>query len=506
MKRASGVLLPIFSLPNSFGIGSFGQSAYQFVDFLVEAKQSYWQILPLTTTSYGDSPYQSFSAFAGNSHFIDLELLTQEGLLSSQDYEDLNFGSNPEAVDYGTVFKQRPALLQKAVDRFLEAGNTHSYQTFIQVHADWLEPFAEYMAIKEKFELAPWYEWEESIRLRKTEALAYYRQELADRLNYYRVTQFFFYQQWQTLKQYANDKGIKIIGDLPIYVARDSVEMWTSPHLFKVNEVNEPLTVAGCPPDDLGPLGQYWGNPIYDWQQMKEDGYQWWFWRLRESFHLYDIVRFDHFRGFESYWEIPYGSPDASFGKWVQGPGIAFFEAIQEKLGDIAIIAEDLGFITEEVVEMRQASGYPGMRVLQFGFSGKGNNPDLPHNYEQNAVAYVGTHDNMTALGWYTESSTQEERDYLDLYVNRRPGETIPDCLNRTIAASVADTAIYTMQDLLNLGNEAQMNRPGILGGNWQWRMSDQALRPDIVEKLRQWTEVYHRAPESNLSEEDSSF
>ncbi|EFR31546.1 4-alpha-glucanotransferase [Eremococcus coleocola] len=494
MERLSGVLMHISSLPNQYGIGSFGQAAYDFVDFLKETKQSYWQILPLTTTSYGDSPYQSFSAFAGNTYFIDLDQLLAEGLLVPEDLAGIDFGRKPDDVDYGLIFQSRQAILQKAVDRFLGQARPADYETFIQEKAEWLEPFAEYMAIKESFGLASWMEWDQDIQTRQPQALDRYRQELAAQMDYHRVTQYWFFKQWQALKGYANQNHIQIIGDMPIYVAADSVEMWATPEYFKTDAQGRPTVVAGTPPDDFSADGQYWGNPIYDWDYMKANGYQWWVKRIQASFELYDRVRIDHFRGFESYWEVPFGSPSSAHGYWVKGPGYDLFRVLKEKLGDLDIIAEDLGFMTPEVHAMREATGFPSMKILQFGFNGHNDSTDLPHHYFWNTAVYVGTHDNETAMGWWNDTASQAQKDQLVTYLHKLPNETPAQALNRGLAQSVSRLAVYTMQDLLSLGNEARMNEPSTIGKNWKWRMTPDQLNQSVTDFLKNTTEVYFRS------------
>lgn len=496
MERASGILMHISSLPGKFGIGGFGEEAYNFVDFLKETKQRYWQILPLTTTSYGDSPYQSFSAFAGNTHFIDFDLLAKDGLLKKSDYEEINFGDNPEKVDYALIYKQRRPILEKAVQNYLKRNDFEDYNKFEDGAKEWLLDFSEFMSIKEHFNQDPWHLWDEKSIYREDAVMEKYRRDLVNQINYHKVTQYFFYKQYKQLKEYANENDILIIGDIPIYVAQDSVEMWVTPQLFKMKSKVEPSHVAGTPPDSFSDDGQFWGNPIYDWDYMKKNGYKWWIWRLEESFKLYDFVRIDHFRGFESFWEVPFGSATAATGKWAKGPGSDLFDQIQKEMGDLNIIAEDLGFMTQEVIDMRDKSGYPGMKILQFGFNGFEDSVELPHNYTFNSVAYVGTHDNMTARGWYEETTTQVIRDQLDTYLNRRPGEKISAALNRGIASSVSDTIIYTMQDLLDLDNSARMNEPSTIGKNWQWRMKDGAIDQVLKEQLIQLTETYYRTPE----------
>ncbi|MGF3112959.1 4-alpha-glucanotransferase [Facklamia sp. P9177] len=493
MERSSGVLMHISSLPNDYGIGSFGQAAYDFVDFLSDTKQKYWQILPLTTTSYGDSPYQSFSAYAGNPYFIDLDILQKEDLLTLEDIEGIDFGQDRKSVDYALIFKSRQTILESAVQRFKNKNLSDSYQQFIQENQDWLNPFAEYMAIKETFDLKAWYEWDEPARKREADAIASYRLDLAERLDYYRITQFFFYQQWQSLKVYANQKGIEIIGDMPIYVSRDSVEMWTHPELFKVDREGNPTLVAGTPPDNFSTDGQLWGNPIYDWEYHRQQNYKWWVQRFKESFKLYDWVRIDHFRGFESFWQVPLSAKTSAEGVWSKGPGYDLFAAVNEALGDLNIIAEDLGFMTADVIAMREATGFPGMKILQFGFEEVGDSPDLPHHYPHNSIAYVGTHDNETARGWAQDTASPASLDKIKNYLGELKDESIADCLNRGIAMSRSYLAIFRMQDLLDLDNQSRMNTPATLGGNWKWRMTKEQLTETVKTKLLKLTQTYYR-------------
>lgn len=497
MERTSGVLLHISSLPNKYGIGSFGKSAYEFVDFLVRTGQKYWQILPLTTTSFGDSPYQSFSAFAGNTHFIDLDQLIEGDLLVAADLKNINFGDYSNKVNYEKIFNQRRPLLNKAVKNFISDKGLEGegFKSFVSENTDWLMPYVEYMTVKENHGLNPWYEWPKELREYDEDAIHAHCAENEERVNYHLVTQYWFFEQWSELKAYANEQNILIIGDIPIYVARDSVEMWTMPELFKVDKNGDPVAVAGVPPDSFSDDGQYWGNPIYDWEYMNKNNYEWWIWRMRESFKLYDFVRIDHFRGFESYWEIPFGSETAASGAWKMGPGVRLFHRIKKELGDLNIIAEDLGFVTDEVIEMRNETGFPGMKIFQNGFSGE-DNLDLPHNYDWNTVAYVGTHDNPMALDWNLNFADFKQRNQADLYLNRRPGEHISDALNRGIAASPSKIVIYMMQDLLRLGAEGRMNIPSTIGDNWDWRMKSDAITVDLEEKLYQWSQTYFRLSE----------
>lgn len=493
-KRQSGVLMHISSLPGKYGIGSFGQSAYDFVDFLVRTKQRYWQILPLGTTSYGDSPYQSFSAFAGNTYFIDFDILIEEGLLDEADVKGADFGDDPRKVDYAKIFDARRPIMEKAVARFLKADDLSDYESFVEQNAAWLEVFAEYMAIKEHFDNLAWTEWpDEAIRRREAASLASYREKMADKLTYHRVTQYLFFKQWLRLKAYANEHHIEIVGDMPIYVAADSADVWAQPHFFKTDAVGKPTCVAGCPPDEFSETGQLWGNPIYDWEAMDKDGYAWWIERLRESFKIYDIVRIDHFRGFESYWEVPADSETSATGKWVKGPDYKLFAAVKEALGDLNIIAEDLGFMTDEVIELRERTGFPGMKILQFAFNPDDESIDSPHLAPNNSVMYTGTHDNNTVLGWYKDEIDDATRQYMAQYTNRKEYETVPHAMLRTIFASVSFMAIATMQDLLELDSAARMNYPSTIGGNWTWRMTAEELNPIVEGELYSLTKTYRR-------------
>ena len=493
-KRQSGVLMHISSLPGKYGIGSFGQSAYDFVDFLVRTKQRYWQILPLGTTSYGDSPYQSFSAFAGNTYFIDFDILIEEGLLNEADVKGADFGDDPRKVDYAKIFDARRPIMEKAVARFLKADDLSDYESFVEQNAVWLEVFAEYMAIKEHFDNLAWTEWpDEAIRRREAASLASYREKLADKLTYHRVTQYLFFKQWLRLKAYANEHHIEIVGDMPIYVAADSADVWAQPHFFKTDAVGKPTCVAGCPPDEFSETGQLWGNPIYDWEAMDKDGYAWWIERLRESFKIYDIVRIDHFRGFESYWEVPADSETSATGKWVKGPDYKLFAAVKEALGDLNIIAEDLGFMTDEVIELRERTGFPGMKILQFAFNPDDESIDSPHLAPNNSVMYTGTHDNNTVLGWYKDEIDDATRQYMAQYTNRKEYETVPHAMLRTIFSSVSFMAIATMQDLLELDSAARMNYPSTIGGNWTWRMTAEELNPIVEGELYSLTKTYRR-------------
>ena len=491
-KRSSGVLMHITSLPGQFGIGTFGKSAYEFVDFLEETKQTYWQILPLTTTSYGDSPYQSFSAVAGNLNLIDFSLLKEDGLLEESDYANVNFGENSEKVDYALLFETRRPILEKAVANTSKNSKVLAeIEKFEAENSSWLADYAEYMAIKESFGYKSFIHWDEDIKKGEEAAREKYRTELQDSIRYYTVTQYFFFKQWLALKEYANEKGIKIIGDMPIYVSADSVEMWTMPELFKVDANNEPLYVAGCPADDFSPTGQLWGNPIYDWEKHKEQGFSWWIYRVQESFKIYDVLRIDHFKGFSDFWQIDKDAENAVNGTWEAGPGIELFQKIKEQLGDLPIVAENLGFIDAKAEKLLDDSGYPGMKILQFAFPGE-DNLDRPHHYTQNSVAYTGTHDNDVVNGWY-EKLSESEKELVSEYLNRRDDETITEAMIRGIYSSVSDYAIVTMQDLLDKDATSRMNVPSTVGGNWEWRMLAEDLTEERKEFLRNITVRYSR-------------
>ncbi|NQM30680.1 4-alpha-glucanotransferase [Streptococcus suis] len=493
-QRQSGVLMHVSSLPGKYGIGSMGQVAYDFVDFLVRTKQRYWQILPLGTTSYGDSPYQSFSAFAGNTHFIDFDILVEKGWLQSEDLQGIDFGQNPVEVDYAAIFQARRPLLEKVVANIKAQGLPAEYGIFLTENDFWIHTFAEYMAIKEHFDLKPWTDWEDQgARLRYHDTLEHYRHLLADRIDYHRITQYLFFSQWKALKAYANAKGIEFVGDMPIYIAADSADMWANPHFFKTDEEGKPSVVAGCPPDAFSEIGQLWGNPIYDWEAMKQDGFTWWVARLRESFKIYDMVRIDHFIGFASFWEIPAGEETAVNGYRVEAPGFELFDTIKRELGDLNIIAEDLGSVTDKVIQLRDTTGFPGMKVLQFAFDPEGDSIEMPHNHPNNVVAYTGTHDNDTILGWYENETTPASRAFLDKYSNRRDDETVHHALFRLLFGSPAFMAVVTMQDLLGLDGSARMNLPNTLGGNWTWRMTEEQLTPAIEAELLDLTETYRR-------------
>lgn len=491
--RASGVLLPVSSLPSAYGIGCFSKEAYEFIDKLKEAGQTYWQILPLGPTGYGDSPYQSFSTFAGNPYFIDLEDLVNCGWLTGEQCASCDFGSDETAVDYGKLYQNRFALLREAwknSDILTESG----FGKFVEENAFWLEDYCLYMAVKAHFNNVCWVEWDEDIKMRQPEAVAVYREKFREELEFYRFQQYLFRVQWDRLKGYAHEQGIRIIGDIPIYVAFDSSDAWANPELFQFDKSCNPRAVAGCPPDAFSSTGQLWGNPLYEWSYHRSTGYDWWLKRLEASFQLYDVVRIDHFRGFDAYYSIPAGSKTAEYGTWEPGPGYELFRAMKNKLGERQVIAEDLGYLTPSVLELVKRTGYPGMKVLQFAFHPRGESEYLPHNYERNCVVYTGTHDNDTSAGWYQKLDKPSKsfcRRYLNLKGNR--SREAANALIRAALSSVAELAVIPMQDYLGLGREARINTPSTLGDNWKWRMTRGAFTEELAEKIYRMTEIYGR-------------
>lgn len=492
--RKSGILLPISSLSSKYGVGTFSKQAYEFVDFLVKAGQKLWQILPLGPTSYGDSPYQSFSTFAGNPYFIDLEQLMELGYISPQDCEGVNFGTNPEYVDYGQMYEHRFPILQKAYDTALAKGlmQEAAYVSFVEENEYWLQDYALYMAVKASFDNVCWVEWDEDIRLRKIDAVAAYTKKYAYEIGFYYFQQYMFLTQWKKLKAYANQAGIEIVGDIPIYVAFDSADTWANPELFQLDEENLPIGVAGCPPDAFSETGQLWGNPLYKWEYHKETNFAWWMKRIAHCYELYDIVRIDHFRGFDEYWFVPYGDETAQNGKWMPGPGIALFETMKDVLGEKKVIAEDLGFLTETVLELVENTGFPGMKVLQFAFGGDAANAYLPHNHKKNSIVYTGTHDNETTVGWYWNLDAKTRKHVKD-YFNITDETKVNWTFIRTALASVADTVVIPMQDYLGKGNEARINTPSTLGGNWEWRMLPDVCTEELAKKIFELTKLYGR-------------
>ena len=494
MNRAAGILLPITSLPSKYGIGCFSQSAYDFVDWLKEAGQCYWQILPLVPTSFGDSPYQSFSTYAGNPYFISLEELTGEGVLTREECAAADFGTDAGQVDYEKLFHARYPLLRLAYRRSDIAGNP-DYQRFLAENGWWLSDYALFMAVKERFNGAPWTQWAEDIRLRWGFALDYYRRELYFEIEFQQYLQFKFFQQWQKLKDYANARGIQIIGDIPIYVAMDSADAWAHPELFQLDADNRPTAVAGCPPDGFSADGQLWGNPLYRWDYHRDTGYAWWTDRLRHCFKLYDVTRIDHFRGFDEYYAIPYGEETAVNGHWEKGPGMDLFRHVEQALGRHEVIAEDLGYVTDTVRQLVRESGFPGMKVLEFAFDSRDTGGGyLPHCYTPHCVAYTGTHDNDTIQGWMA-SAPAEDVELAKAYLRLNEQEGYHWGMMRSAWASAADLAVMQFQDLLGLGSEGRMNVPSTLGGNWRWRTLPGSFTPELADRLRQEMKVYQRLP-----------
>lgn len=468
-----------------------GKEARDFVDFLTRAGQSYWQILPMGPTSYGDSPYQSFSTFAGNPYLIDLEDLEKAGLLERGEYAGLNWGEDPGRVDYGLLHEQRYPILRKAVERLL-AAPPEDYTLFLAENGAWLPDYALFMALKDQNRGAPWWEWPQALRLREGSTLRRARQELEDQVTFYQGVQYLFFHQWRALKTYANGRGVSFIGDLPIYVALDSADVWARPDQFQLGEDLRPTEVAGCPPDAFTADGQLWGNPLFDWCRMEAQGYGWWIERIRRQRGFYDVLRIDHFRGFDSYYAIPFGAETAREGRWRQGPGMKLFRAVECALGRQAIIAEDLGFLTDSVRQLLRDSGFPGMKVLEFAFDSREESDYLPHNYDKHCVVYVGTHDNDTALGWL-DTADPADRAYAIEYLHLTPEEGYHWGLIRGAWASPAELAVVQAQDLLGLGSEGRMNTPSTLGGNWQWRALPGTFDEATAERLRRLTEVYCR-------------
>ena len=493
MKRASGVLLPVFSLPSKYGIGCFSKEAYKFIDQLKEAGQSYWQILPLGPTGYGDSPYQSFSTYAGNPYFIDLKTLVKEGLLTKKECKAYDFGDQETKIDYEKIYYSRFKVLKKAFQRFKP---DKEYQEFVKESEGWLEDYSLYMAIKDSKDGASWNVWEDSLKNREPEALVKAKEELKDAIDFYKFQQYEFDRQWKKLHAYANKQGIQIVGDIPIYVAFDSADAWAAPEMFQFDEENNPVAVAGCPPDAFSATGQLWGNPLYNWEYHKKTGYEWWIRRIGYCFKLYDVVRIDHFRGFDEYYAIPYGDETAVNGKWMPGPGMDLFQAVEAKLGRPNIIAEDLGFLTDSVLKMLADSGFPGMKVLQFAFDPSAESAYLPHTYPKNCVVYTGTHDNDTTRGWY-HSESKATRDFAKEYMNvqRMDEDNLAWDFIRVAMGSVADLCITPMQDFLNLDGEARINMPSTLGGNWAWRMKKGQFDKEIVKQMARMTKIYGRLP-----------
>ena len=496
MRRESGILLPITSLPSPYGIGCFSREAYEFIDYLKKAGQSYWQILPLGPTSYGDSPYQSFSTFAGNPYFISLEDLIEEGVLTREECAQADPEVQEDSIDYAKLYEERYPLLRLAYERS-DISKNADFVRFCQENDWWLSDYALFMAVKARFGGKAWTKWAQDIRLRWGYALDYYRRELYFDIEFHKYLQFTFFKQWSRLKAYANRQGIRIIGDIPIYVAMDSADAWANPSLFQLDENNRPLAVAGCPPDGFSATGQLWGNPLYNWEYHRNTGYSWWISRLAHCYRLYDVVRIDHFRGFDEYFSIPADADDATQGHWEKGPGIQLFQAVRHALGEKEIIAEDLGYVTDSVRQLVKESGYPGMKVLEFAFDSRDSgcaSDYLPHNYPENSVVYTGTHDNETIAGWYQSIRPEERllaRDYLcDHYT---PVGKLHLSFISLAMRSSARMCVIPIQDYLGLDNTARINTPSTVGTNWKWRLTKEQLSPELRELIGKITLRYGR-------------
>jgi 4-alpha-glucanotransferase len=492
--RSAGILLHPTSLPGPYGIGDLGRQAYEWVDALVRARQSWWQVLPLGPTGYGDSPYQCFSAFAGNPLLVSPDALLEDGLLNRRDVEGVQFPAGH--VDYGPVIEFKNRILNRAWENFQRGAAPAlgaAFADFCRHAAGWLDDYALFRAIKDAHGGKSWSDWPLELVVRKPDALAEARRELAGAVGLHQFRQFLFFRQWRALKQYANRHGVRLIGDAPIFVASDSADVWGNPNLFWLDERGRPTVVAGVPPDYFSRTGQLWGNPLYHWERLEATGYAWWVARIRILLEQVDVVRLDHFRGFEAYWEVPADRPTAETGRWAEGPGVDLFQAVRRALGNLPLIAEDLGLITPEVEALRAELGLPGMCVLQFAFGGDPENRYLPHHYEPNTVVYTGTHDNDTTRGWFATASANETA-----LVRRYLGHEARDIawdLMRLAWASVADYAIAPLQDVLDLGTEARMNLPGRPAGNWGWRFTPEMLTDGVLERLADLTELYSRWP-----------
>ena len=492
MERSSGILLPLFSLPSPYGIGTMGLAAYDFADLLHAAGQRYWQMLPLGPTSYGDSPYQSLSSYAGNPYLIDLDLLIEDGLLTEQEVRDRNWGEDPRHVDYGKLYENRLDLLKKAADRGCKR-DAEAVAAFTEKNASWLSDYALFMALKRHFGMKPWQEWpDEAVRLHEPAALARYRELLREDVELFTYIQFLFFRQWTALKSYINSLGMGIIGDLPIYVAMDSADVWAEPENFQLDDRCVPTEVSGVPPDYFSADGQLWGNPLYRWDRMQADGFGWWIRRIDGAGKLYDVIRIDHFRGFESYWAVPYGETTAKNGRWVKGPGMALVGVLTGWFPQLEFIAEDLGYPTPEVAQLLRDSGLPGMKVLEFAFDSRDTSSYLPHSYGENCICYTGTHDNSPLALWRQEADPADiafAKEYLGL--NDEEG------FNRGIIrggmSSVAKLFVAQMQDYLELGAGHRTNEPGTQSGNWQWRMLPGELTPELAQRIRKLTRIYGR-------------
>ncbi len=491
MKRGSGILMPISSLPSQYGIGGLGASAYEFVDFLKLSKQHYWQILPLGPTGYGDSPYQSFSAYAFNPYFVDLDMLCEQKLLTAEELKKETLTAQSSPIDYNSLYKTRGNILKKAVRRFNLKDK--DYVAFTKQNAFWLDDYALFMAIKQQNGDGSFTGWDKPLRTYDKQVVAETKKKLGTKLNYFKVVQYMFFSQYMALKKYANDNGIEIIGDIPIYVSPDSSDLWANPELFQVGKNGQLTGVAGCPPDAFSSTGQLWGNPLYDWDYHSATGFEWWMRRIKYALTIYDTVRIDHFRGFEGYYSIPAGAKTAKNGRWRMGPGIHFINTLKATMPEAKIIAEDLGFLTLGVYEMLRHSGFPGMKVLQFAFDSRDESDYLPHNYPRNSIVYTGTHDNTTTNDWQ-KSAPKADVEFCRRYLNLQKGEDVTRPMVRAAMASVSDVCIVPLQDWLGLGKQARINTPSTLGDNWQWRVNGDMLTKKLSKEIADITELFGRA------------
>ncbi len=492
MERKSGILMPMSSLPSPYGIGTMGKSAYAFVDFLKAAGQKYWQVLPLGPTSFGDSPYSSFSSFAGNPYFIDLDLLIKDRLLRPSEVKDRDWGDKADRIDYARIFENRFPVLRLAFQRGRERYASQ-IADFRRENAAWLENYALYMAVKAGFGMVSWNEWpDREIRLHKSDAVERYRQQYAEDIDFWVFCQFLFFRQWKALREYAHKQGIQFIGDVPIYVALDSADVWAEPKYFQLDSDGVPKEVAGVPPDAFTEDGQLWGNPLYDYDVMKADGFGWWIRRIEGAGRLFDMIRIDHFRGFESYWAVPFGDSTAKNGRWRPGPGMDLVGVLTSWFHDLSFIAEDLGYTTPEVEKLLKDSKLPGMKILEFGFDPKGESDYMPHNCVNNSICYVGTHDNEVVKGWVKHTDKATLR-YAKEYMHKGEDESWCEAMLRTGMSTASKLFVMQMQDILELGEDSRINTPGVLGGNWQWRMRPDAIDKKLARKIRKLTETYRR-------------
>ena len=493
MKRSSGILMPIFSLPSNYGIGTIGKCAYDFIDFLYESNQKYWQVLPVGPISYGNSPYQSFSTFAGNPYFIDLDLLIEEGMLTFDDVCKIDWGSDKETIDYGKIYEHRYDVLKIAYKNGLKSYR-NEFETFKEENDKWLKEYALFMACKRHFDMKAWMDWpDELLRLHDDETCNIYREKLHHDVELFEFIQYLFYKQWDIMMRYAHSKGIEIIGDVPIYVALDSSDVWSEPQWFDLDKDNKPVALSGCPPDAFSATGQLWGNPLYRYDRMKEDGYGWWIRRIEGALKLFDVIRIDHFRGFEAYWSVPYPAENAIHGQWIKGPGMDLIGILNTWFDHPQYIAEDLGTLTPEVIQLVKDSGLPGMKILEFAFDTREPGNYMPYTYTENSICYIGTHDNAVLKQW-KEELPKEDLQYAMDYLGIKNEDELVWGMVCVGMSSVSRLFIAQMQDYLELGAFSRINTPSTADGNWMWRMKENAIHPELINKIAHLTELYGRA------------